>query len=232
MAFTGVIGAENSSTTGNASLTFASAPADGDLVVVLVHVNTDSDTIADNTGSGATFTLEYQDVDTPETNTYTLFWKVAASEPSGPATYNFTNTSSRWGAIGMFATPDSGTPAVDAKLNGYDSTVGATDVITGITVADDTIAMAFSMRDRQTGATPSVDNSYDGVNAGEPWDALNGQRTLGCYRLFTTGAATGTVTITPGGTNDTAGWVHISFKHAAGGGATSKLVVLNRNRGM
>ena len=77
MSFTFVEGAENDDggSGGNASITFASAPTDGDLVVVAIQINSFGDNITDATGSGATFTKTYDDRTNPEdSRTYALLW--------------------------------------------------------------------------------------------------------------------------------------------------------------
>ena len=214
MAYSFVGAASNTATSGaSASVTHGLTITDDDLVVVFVHTNNSAATIADTTGSGATFSTAYSNVaPSGETATYSYFYKNAASEP---ATYTFSHGgSARWGVIIMVFTPGTGTSVLDAQTNGQVSSTNS-PAVPGITTANNSVAVICTGRDRSDSNAVSPDNSYLSLTQ------ANNQRCNMTYRLFATGAATGTTTLSTYGVNDVEYYAHVSFKEDAGGGATN-----------
>ena len=190
---------------------------DGDLVVIVSNAN----------GAGHTFEVEagFTDVVTDgigggESNTYNIQYLVAGG--SEPTSYSGTISSSQLVTtiINVFtSTTGWATPALDAgpTLNAEESSASNAHLNTGITVADNSVAIATFFEDGGSGQANAVDNSYGGIES-----AVSGRTTATAFRIFTTGGATGDTTITSD--NPTRLWhtQHLSFKESAGGGATEE----------
>jgi hypothetical protein len=221
MGFTFVEGGSDGQNTGTAiSLdpALSASPTDGDLVVAVIHTNNASDSHTDATGSGATFSAYtgYDQVNSTygdSDSTYSVFWKIASSEPTN-YTFNY-GTSNRAALTVMVFTPDTGDVVEDADGTNYDATSDTNIPVSGITVANNSVAIAIGLMDRNVGGG-TADNSYLGTLA-PPNQAIRM-----AYRLFSTGVPTGTTTFSPTASSDESFGIHISFSE----GAASPLTVI------
>lgn len=206
-------GSQNSGTNINLDANLSSTPQANDLVVALIHVNNNGQTITEGSGNGAAFTWLYQNIDNigAETATYSVAWKTAgASEPNN---YNWDYTTSTRASTKIYVfRPSTGENYDSNKTNGSNSS-SSNIAVAQITAPANGVAVAFGMMDRNnTGG--SADNGYLGF-----LDSTT-QKSVGAYKLFAAETAT-SMNFNSVGATDASYFAHVSFTEdnpAAGGG--------------
>lgn len=187
----------NSATSGTAiSLTAPTGTIPGDLVIVVVHANTDT-TIVDNNGTTA-FTEDINDRHPNPTagHTVSIFSRrIVAGDPS---TYAFTSgATGRWAVVAVtFKNPHPLTiydvaPNTGAGASNRDDSSVATSIVPSITTIDkNSIHISVGCMDDGTAAFSSGPTGYT------VQEKPVNQPIIFAWKVFPSGAATGTTTHT------------------------------------
>lgn len=211
MAVSVVASSNNGAASGTAlSVSAPTGTTTGDLVVCCVHVNSQTNTIADNNGS-TPFTENVNDYKPNDAggHTFSIFSRVI--QASDPTTYNFTaGSSQRWSVVAAtFRGFDTGTnfeitPSTtyfNNENNFDDSTVDAPTVTTSVSGS---IHVAGANMD--TGATITITLPTDYTDLSS---RSTNQTTALCYRVITPAGTTGAKSFTLSG--DTGARMGFSF---------------------
>jgi len=216
---TGAASSGTTATTGTHSLGSNS----GDLIVASIHTNSQGSEIAVGANStGAAWTRVYNK-NGEASNQVSMQWKIANGTED--ATYTFAiNDDTRWSvAVARFSHTGSSV-VVDQTYSENNGGASTTAQTATITASANAVALYIATADRSSSPFWSAQtNDYAEIEPGV------GQSQCLCWKVLDSGGSTdsqATLSSDHWGTNI------FSFKEDAGGAATSKLVVLNRNRGM
>lgn len=204
------------------TITLASAPASGELIVLYVVGNTAGTAFSLTAGSEFTEVFEQNLSGVGETGREMLLCKVAdASEPS---TYTWSGGNSKWSVHARVYDGGGGaeTPTLDSSDGnaGVDFAAIECDAVNGAVIPNNALSICIAAFDNNRASTnpyTSADQSFVNV-IGDHIGRMSGS----CDRFFTTGETFGNIVIMSSGADggtDAPFSHHLSFTETGAGGA-------------
>jgi hypothetical protein len=201
--------------------------SNGDVVITLINRNDTGNAMthdqshtelaqADNTANG-------------ESHRYGIWYKIITDAGSEPSAYGVSWTGTSFVEMHLIHISTDNSFAAgtieDAALV-TNATTDATNECSSITVSDNSFAIAASLLDTVTATYSLVDNDYTLAE-----QTQTGRATATTYRIYSTGASTGTTTITWVDSENALG-LHFSLKEDSGGASVADVNFHGTNRGI